>query len=368
MKKIVASSTYFIVLLLVMLSSACKNSSSENRSGNPTPPINDENLRPTSVGDDKLKAKAVSICESATDPVDKNACYNVEKLIERKTVSLNDYISLSVGKTSVKQDLATFVKECFTTDKIFSFSNSPSSYLFLNANPQSLFSLAVYANFKTTIKLLVDNGVDVLNYRCHRYAISNAAALGNLEVIKYLVNDLGMKVNADDGEALSSAAYYNHLDIVKFLLANGAYVNADKGRALTNAIMQRNVEVMKYLIEVGNANISVDDNRPLAYAASLEPYPREMVFYLIDKGADVNLKDGYIFVMAALSGDLLAVEGLFERGLNVPSAQSKALELAHCKDYENIKNFLLSKGITAGDILNESSKSASCRYLTQQYD
>jgi ankyrin repeat protein len=78
-----------------------------------------------------------------------------------------------------------------------------------------------------------------------------AAGEGNLDVVRYLLDE-GADVNAGDNSgatALTEAAYYGHLDVAKELLLHGADINAvsDDGTALDIAVSRKNTVVADLL-------------------------------------------------------------------------------------------------------------------------
>ena len=78
-----------------------------------------------------------------------------------------------------------------------------------------------------------------------------AAGQGNMEVVRYLLNE-GADINAREKlghTALAEAAYYGHVDVVKELLLHGADINAvsEDGTALDIAISRKNILVADLL-------------------------------------------------------------------------------------------------------------------------
>ncbi|KAF8832890.1 hypothetical protein HHX47_DHR1001693 [Lentinula edodes] len=79
---------------------------------------------------------------------------------------------------------------------------------------------------------------------------------GNLDIVKFLVEN-GANVNAhggDCGNALQTAICWGKVDIMKFLVENGANVNAcggEHGNALQAAVYLGRADIVKYLVEQG---------------------------------------------------------------------------------------------------------------------
>ena len=87
---------------------------------------------------------------------------------------------------------------------------------------------------------------------------------GHLEIVKYLV-DNGADVHANDDEALRWAASNGYLEVVEYLVDNGADIHANNDGALMWATLNGRLEVVKYLVENG-ADIHADDDWTLRAA------------------------------------------------------------------------------------------------------
>jgi ankyrin repeat protein len=72
---------------------------------------------------------------------------------------------------------------------------------------------------------------------------------GNMLQLKYLVEAQKLDINAWDGHALYMAARTGRLDVVKYLVEQGADIRAKDYCALRCAAMNNNFKVMKYLME-----------------------------------------------------------------------------------------------------------------------
>jgi len=80
---------------------------------------------------------------------------------------------------------------------------------------------------------------------------------GNLDIVKYLVEN-GADIHAYDDYALKWSARNGHLDVVKYLLEKGANIHADNDSVLIDSAYYGRLDVVKYLLEKG-ANIDVID-------------------------------------------------------------------------------------------------------------
>ena len=122
-------------------------------------------------------------------------------------------------------------------------------------------------------------------------AFSNAAARGNLEVVKLFVG-AGMDVNATDndgGTVLHWAAGGGSLEVVKYLVGEGADVTV---AAFIAAAERGHLEVVKVFVGAGmdvNAKGNVGGFTALHMAAFHGHL--SVVKYLVEQGAEVNVQD-----------------------------------------------------------------------------
>jgi len=130
----------------------------------------------------------------------------------------------------------------------------------------------------------------------------------------YIVYNFKIKQKCEYLEKISNnwyvfgwVAYNGHLEIVKFLVENGANIHAVDDCALRWAAESGHLEVVKYLVENG-ANIHAKDNWALCWAARNGHL--KIVKYLVENGADIHADNNYAFCWAACNGHFEVVKYL----------------------------------------------------------
>lgn len=212
------------------------------------------------------------------------------------------------------------------------------------------------------VRLLLDKGANVnANYEYDNYEYSlspihNAAYKGHLEIARLLLEQ-GADVNAtacNGNSPLHFAAEHGYVELARLLLDKGADVNAtdkEDNTPFRLAILNHHTEVVKLLIDQvnngSNEETSYNSNSLLHDAAF--PGNKEVVKLLIEKGADINARDGSgntLLHKAALNGYLEIVQLLLSQGANVHAKNKNkdtASELAVEQDNLELAKILIEQ-------------------------
>jgi ankyrin repeat protein len=142
-----------------------------------------------------------------------------------------------------------------------------------------------------TVKLLIARGADVHhrpspNFGAPRFAQQRPPGF------------VTAKPTGDFGgmSALMIAASHGHAEIVRLLLAKGASVrhtSVGNTTALHDAVMSKSIETVRLLLDAGAEVNSANYTRatPLIIAGSLDDVPAGTVKLLLERGADLGMKD-----------------------------------------------------------------------------
>ena len=221
-------------------------------------------------------------------------------------------------------------------------------------------SVAIGMHFSTTVKALVELGVNVnvegaVEAEAPMPPLILAMRRGYSDIVTTLLDaKANMDQIASDGSTpLTAGAGAGHAESVKFLLAHGAGVDAknrDGDTPLILAIRRGSTEVVKVLLEAkADANLlAPDGDTPLILAVRRGYTDLENV--LLDAKADVNFvaPDGNTpLTAAAAAGHWKDVTLLLDRGAGVNAADSAGMTaLLHATIAGNVPavEALLAKG------------------------
>lgn len=125
----------------------------------------------------------------------------------------------------------------------------------------------------------------------------SAAEGGDIELIKSLIGqgvDINAKDNKNEWTALHIASSFGHLNVVEYLVEQGALIDLvdyQEFTSLLHAALSGKILILEYLINQG-ANINSIDNmgRSALHLAALTG-ELDVVSYLVEKGLDVKAKN-----------------------------------------------------------------------------
>ena len=137
-------------------------------------------------------------------------------------------------------------------------------------------------------------------------ALIQASKAGKLPVVKYIFDR-----EIHYPEALAFASGYGKLSVVQYLIENGINIHYNDDEALRMASMFGYLPIVKYLIEKG-ANIHVREDNPIEEASSKRHLP--VVEYLVEHGADINVSNAIGHAANAARANLQVVKYLVEHG------------------------------------------------------
>lgn len=181
-----------------------------------------------------------------------------------------------------------------------------------------------------------------------------AAYYGSIDIIRYLYLQ-GINFNKNYWSYRHPVMYAcmnGHLDVVEFLIENGAPVNFvccfDKNSLLHYACMGGHGEVVKYLVEKGADTNAVNKEvlRPIIFASESGSFEAVKILNELDPRANRNRLKYIPFVRAAACGHLDIVNFFLQQGVDIHIHEkdgTTALSAACDSNHPKVVSFLLSK-------------------------
>ncbi|XP_026427905.1 caskin-2-like [Papaver somniferum] len=158
-----------------------------------------------------------------------------------------------------------------------------------------------------------DDGVGIVHF---------AAREGKLDILRYLIEELGLDVNTKDknGESpLLNATMCGDMNTVEYLLGKGADPETSNFKGYTplhGAALKGYTDIVTKLLSRGvNVNALCENGTPLDMAVNFDQFEAAQV--LLDHNANPNLTCGHSFTPltgSIISGFLRFVEPLLEAG------------------------------------------------------
>lgn len=184
----------------------------------------------------------------------------------------------------------------------------------------------------------------LLDYPDEKYAMHFAARQNSAKAIERLC-ERGFSVSELDKDQRTAMYYATDITTYRALLNHGADVNAHNGRAITEATRTGSLELVTFLVANGaNYNLS------LALSHAIFSDKLEIARVLLDGGADANgdLPQGGTPLQAAAGYGLTSmVQLLIDRGADVNAAgdyHASALHAAAWRGIDSSVELLLDRG------------------------
>lgn len=189
-------------------------------------------------------------------------------------------------------------------------------------------------------RLLINNGADVnLKPKNGQTAIYAAVLLGNLPLVKFLVENGATIKSKHNTRILSAAVQSADIELLAYLLKKQKYWSKEKAMALITASQNGRTDMVKLLIENG-ANVNYFSNRYSAYPTALIQAAHlnytEIAELLLKNGAKAEKpkKRSSAIFTAAMEGNADMVKLLVKYGGNVNKRRRFGTTYLHSAAYK----------------------------------
>jgi len=176
--------------------------------------------------------------------------------------------------------------------------------------------------------------------------ITEAARYGRLDIVKFFVEDCGMDIHDGSlyrGEILAVTAGEGHLDTVKYLVKKGADVHEENELALRNAAALGQLNVVKYLVEECDARAGIGAFLLTGdtFTCAATHGRLDVLRYLLEKHP---INAVALLQKAAAAGHLNVVKYLVEeRGMDIHANHELVLQHAMATGQMAVGNYLINE-------------------------
>ena len=224
---------------------------------------------------------------------------------------------------------------------------------------------------------LCDGTVNINEIRWPKTLLSVACTYGNMEAVKYLLDEQAdVELRTDDDlpsskPPLTYALQYNHLDIADYLFAHGAKLQIAKSGTrgypdvLEMACGKGNLETIKWIVAHGYPLDEERAAKSMAEAARND-HIEVLEYFLADLKVDINSEYYYSTALATDSASIETIKYMVKNGADVNGGKkriSTPLDGAVRANRADIVQYLLDNGADA-DFVGTDNGYTPSRALT----
>jgi len=186
------------------------------------------------------------------------------------------------------------------------------------------------------VKYLHENGADIHAEREESLILSSIHS--RVEVFKYLT-EKGADMTAQSSFAIICS---NDLEIIKHIVKMGGDIHAREDELLMRMVDCGYMVIVKYLVEEQGADVGANDNNALLLAVKNQNM--EMLEYLVERGVDVKARNNEALMRCMKIGNVEMFDYLTRKGANIKNRDDEAIEKleVHCHfmGYKVISEYL----------------------------
>lgn len=206
----------------------------------------------------------------------------------------------------------------------------------LSINDNEPLANAISSNNIELVKLLVKNGIDINNPNEQHLGsyVGLAVFDGHYDMLVYLVNNLQLNHRLDNDSAFICACRKGYLDCASFLFSKGVDIIVNNNEALLDACEAEHIEVVKFLIN--NGAIAPSTTKSIKKTGNYFSFEIK-----IHSKEELNLQN--ILNKVAFKGNIEILQLFLEKGINI-NLYSKCISWAISNDKKDMMYYLEKNG------------------------
>ena len=216
-------------------------------------------------------------------------------------------------------------------------------------------------NKQLIIKMDSDNPEHLEELRIEKLneELLNAIHMRDKPKIDILLRN-GACIDYNSCEALHESYWNDDNSITFYLIEKGADINIIGESLFLKAVEFGDIKMVKYLVE-HNVDIHICDNEAIcqAYLTDCDRNMYDLTYYLIEKGADIHARCEFILRMAADNDDIKMVKYMLDHNANVHVEYDEPLRNACKNSCLEIVQLLVEKGANIHAENDEPLKNAT---------
>lgn len=265
-------------------------------------------------------------------------------------LSSDPYIRMKLGIDDENGHLWKFIVSTKLTRNIPTSSPSMKDryYQYINVKKYivddiHIFKFAVERGYEILVRDFVERNINFVHVE-DDWALSSSCRHGNLDLVKYLVEQGAIIQTSMGSDPLVGAATNGHLDILSYLIERGADVNGWPYCALNQAVKYGQLEIVEYLVNHGTTAVTNNFAMTSNFDCKLFDIAKslQIIKCLVNHGANIRFNDDYVFRYSAEMGYLEIVRYAVEQGADIHIFSDIAFKMASRHGHLEIIKYLES--------------------------
>jgi ankyrin repeat protein len=200
-------------------------------------------------------------------------------------------------------------------------------------SPSSIMKISAKNGYLHIVKYLIKNGYDPTSDR--HLALMNAVEGGNMDIIKYLVEEFYPKFY--NNSILDECAKFGHLEAFKFFIEKGCDPDRKRSHALQFACENGHLEIVIYL-----DSLKCIHDQASVFRWATEGGHLSIIKYFVELGWEIILNP--ILHYAVIHNCLDIVKYIIELGCDPTWCNDFVLTFADSKEHYSIVKYLINCG------------------------